>query len=59
MFNSDPGVKRPILYVLAAAFAVALAVPLAASSGQMQAGGIFDECFESACDSATMLANAD
>lgn len=59
MFKSDPGVKRPILYVIAAAFAVALAVPLAASSGQMKTGGIFDECFGSTCDSTTMLANAD
>ena len=59
MFGSGSSVKRPILYFVAAAFAIALAVPLAASSGQMQAGGIFDECFGSTCDSATMLANAD
>jgi hypothetical protein len=59
MFKSDPGVKRPLLYILAAALGIAMAVPLAISSGQMQTGGIFDECFSSSCGSSALLANAD
>ena len=59
MFSSGSSVKRPILYFVAAALAVALAVPLAASSGQMKTGGIFDECFGSDCNNTTMLATAD
>lgn len=59
MLNSNQGVKRPILYFLAAILAIALAVPLAATSGQMQTGGIFDECYGESCKSATLLANAD
>ena len=59
MFKSDPGVKRPLLYLVAAALGIAMAIPMAMSSGQMQSGGIFDECLGNSCGSATMLANAD
>ncbi len=57
MFESNPGVKRPFLYAVAAAFAIALAIPLALSSGQANVGGIFDECFEANCGVA-LFANA-
>lgn len=59
MFRSEPGVKRPFLYAVAAAFAIALAMPLAVSSGQLQAGGMFDECYGAQCDGAAMFASAD
>lgn len=59
MFKSAPGVQRPLLYVVAAVIAVALAVPLAVSSGQIKSGGIFDECYEEPCDGAALLARAD
>jgi len=59
MFKSDPGVKRPLLYIIAAVLSIAMAVPLAVSSGQMSAGGIFDECFDNACTSAAVFAKAD
>ena len=58
MFRSDPGVRRPVLYALAAAAAALLAIPLAAKSGQMQVGGIFDECYTAACDGAIYTADA-
>ena len=59
MFKSDPGIKRPMLYLIAAALGIAMAIPMAVSSGQMQTGGIFDECFDNSCGSATLIANAD
>ena len=59
MFKSDPGVKRPLLYIVAAALGIAMAVPMAVSSGQMQSGGMFDECFENSCTNATIFAKAD
>jgi len=59
MFKSDPGVKRPLLYVVAAVLGIAMAVPLAVSSGQMSAGGIFDECFDNSCSGAAVYAKAD
>ncbi|MEO1243254.1 MAG: hypothetical protein AAFX54_15190 [Pseudomonadota bacterium] len=59
MFKSAPGVQRPLLYVVAAVIAAALAVPLAVSSGQIKSGGIFDECYEEPCDGAALLARAD
>ena len=59
MFKSDPGVKRPLLYIVAAALGIAMAVPMAVSSGQMQSGGLFDECFGNTCSNATIFAKAD
>lgn len=53
------GVRRPAMYAIVAAFVVALAIPLALSSGQTKVGGIFDECFGAACEASTMLAQAD
>lgn len=50
------GVKRPTLYAIAAAFAVALALPLALSSGQLQSNGIFDECFGADCQTYSVIA---
>lgn len=58
MFKSNPGVRRPALYFVAAALGIALMIPLAVSSGQTAAGGIFDECFEASCSSETMIADA-
>ncbi len=59
MFKSDPGIKRPMLYLLAAALGIAMAIPMAVTSGQTQTGGIFDECFDNSCSGATLVANAD
>jgi len=59
MFStSSKGVRRPLLYVLAATFAVAVALPLAIGSGQNQMGGLFDECYGAQCDSPALLASA-
>jgi len=58
MFRSNPGVKRPILYFAVAALAIAMAVPMALSSGQMQVGGIFDECYDAPCSGAAVYADA-
>ena len=58
MIKNNSGVKRPVLYFIVAVFGIALAVPLAASSGQMAGGGIFDECFETSCTSSPRLADA-
>ncbi len=57
MFKSSPGVRRPLLYIAAAAFGIALMIPLAISSGQTGEGGIFDECFGAACDGHTKVAD--
>ena len=58
MFRSNPGVRRPFLYVIAAVMGIALAIPLAISSGQIHAGGIFDECFNASCDGVAVMARA-
>ena len=57
--STSSGVRRPTLYAIVAAFGVALAIPLALSSGQTNVGGIFDECFGAACEASTLLAKAD
>ena len=59
MNNSSTGVRRPFLYFVVAAFAVAMAIPLAIASGQDGQGGIFDECFDRSCNSAALIASAD
>ncbi len=59
MFRSKPGVQRPLLYVLAAVLAVAVAIPLAVSTGQATVGGIFDECFDADCSGAPLYASAE
>ena len=53
------GVQRPLLYILAAVLTVAIVLPLANSSGQMQPGGLFDECFGDDCSGASRIASAD
>lgn len=60
MFSTySAGVRRPLLYVLVATFAVAAALPLAIGSGQNQIGGLFDECYDAQCDGGqTKLAEA-
>lgn len=58
MIRSNPGVRRPFLYVIAAVFGIAVAVPLAVTSGQTRTSGIFDECFAASCDGLTMVAEA-
>ena len=50
------GVRCPIMYFVVAIAAVVLALPLAVASGQMQVGGVFDECLEK-CSGATQVAN--
>lgn len=50
------GVRRPIMYFVVAIAAVVLALPLAVASGQMQVGGVFDECFDE-CTATTQVAN--
>ena len=45
----EEGVRRPYLYLIAALITVAIALPLANSSGQMKTGGLFDECFGDSC----------
>ena len=58
MDNShNQGVRRPYLYLIAAVLAVAITLPLANSSGQIAANGLFDECFGDSCVAATLLAN--
>ena len=57
MFRSNPGVRRPTLYILAALIGIVLVLPLAISSGQLGAGGIFDECYDS-CSGNAMIADA-
>ena len=57
--STSSGVRRPTLYAIVAAFGVALAIPLALSSGQTNVGGIFDECFGAACDVTTIVAAAE
>ncbi len=56
MYETNQSVRRPFLYVVAALFAIALAVPLAVSSGQASGGGIFDECFGASCSNAAVFA---
>lgn len=56
MDHKGGGVQRPLLYLVAALIAVAIALPLAVSTGQTQIGGIFDECFEQSCDGTTLVA---
>lgn len=58
MFRSNPGVRRPVLYAVAAVVAIALAIPLAANTGQLSAGGIFDECYAASCDGRILTADA-
>ena len=58
MFRSNPGVRRPALYVFAALLGIALVLPLAISSGQTGAEGIFDECFAASCSANTLVADA-
>jgi len=55
----DEGVRRPILYLIAAIMAVAVALPLAISSGQMKTGGLFDECFGDNCTSPVFASKTD
>jgi len=50
------GVKRPLMYFIVAAFSIAIALPLAISSGQTQVGGLFDECYGDHCETAPTLA---
>ena len=57
MFRSNPGVRRPTLYVLAALIGIMLVLPLAISSGQLGSGGIFDECYAS-CSANALVADA-
>ncbi len=57
MYEPHQSVRRPFLYVVAALFAIALAVPMAVSSGQASNGGIFDECFGANCSNAVVFAS--
>lgn len=57
MIRSNPGVRRPFLYLIAALLGVVVAMPLAISSNQIQTGGIFDECVEGTCDNVTLFAS--
>jgi hypothetical protein len=57
MYETRQSVRRPFLYVVAALFAIALAVPMAVSSGQASNGGIFDECFGAGCSNAAVYAS--
>lgn len=58
MFDSKPGVRRPALYFFIAALGIALVIPLAISSGQTGANGIFDECFDAYCGASALMADA-
>ncbi len=58
MIRSNPGVRRPVLYVVAALIGIAVVMPLAISSGQTGPGGIFDECFASSCSGNALIADA-
>jgi len=56
--GAPTGVRRPYLYMLAAILTVAVTLPLANSSGQMGAGGLFDECFNDSCVAPARLASS-
>ena len=58
MIQSNPGVQRPLLYMIIAIVVVTMALPLAVSTGQTRVGGIFDECFETSCDGRVVVAEA-
>ncbi|MEL7490686.1 MAG: hypothetical protein AAGJ73_08195 [Pseudomonadota bacterium] len=58
MDRSTLGVRRPALYLLAAALGVAVVIPLAIYSGQSGAGGIFEECFGASCSGGTLIADS-
>ena len=53
--HSRSSVRRPFLYLVAGVLAVAVSLPLAISSGQTSANGLFDECLGNDC-SATLIA---
>ncbi|MEM9495962.1 MAG: hypothetical protein AAGA09_08150 [Pseudomonadota bacterium] len=59
MEKQTSGGERPILTIVAALVAIALALPLAISSGQMTVGGIFDECYEEPCGAETRWAEVE
>ncbi|MEE9330103.1 MAG: hypothetical protein V3V30_08190 [Parvularculaceae bacterium] len=52
-------VRRPALYAISGLVAMALALPLAIASGQSQANGMFEECFETSCSGETKVAKLD
>ncbi len=58
MSDNHHSIRRPALYFIAAALGIALVIPLAISTGQTQTAGIFDECYEAACDAPVLFADA-